>query len=36
MERLASEAGLSNPDYARVLKRGGYDIPDRYLKEETT
>ena len=35
-ERQASEARLSNPDYARALKRAGYDIPERYLKEETT
>lgn len=33
-ERAASEQRLSNPDYARALKRAGYDIPERNLKEE--
>ena len=33
-ERLASEKRLSDPDYARALKKAGYDIPDRYLKKE--
>ena len=33
-ERLASEQRLSDPDYARVLKNAGYDIPERYLKKE--
>ena len=33
-EREASEKRLSDPDYARALKRAGYDIPDRYLKDE--
>lgn len=31
-ERQASEARLGNPDYARALKRAGYDIPDKYLR----
>ena len=33
-ERLASEQRLSDPDYARALKKAGYDIPERYLKQE--
>lgn len=35
-ERAASEKRLSDPDYARALKRAGYDIPESYLKEEET
>lgn len=30
-ERRASEKRLSDPDYARALKRAGYAVPDRYL-----
>ena len=33
-ERAASEARLKDPDYARALRRAGYDIPEQYLKEE--
>lgn len=33
-ERQASEKRLSDPDYARALKKAGYDIPERYLKPE--
>ena len=33
-ERVASEKRLSDPGYARALKKAGYDIPERYLKEE--
>lgn len=33
-ERAASEKRLADPDYARALRRAGYDIPDRYLKKE--
>lgn len=36
-ERKASEKRLSDPEYARALKRAGYDIPEKYLtngKEE--
>ena len=33
-ERVASEKRLSDPGYARALKMAGYDIPERYLKEE--
>ena len=32
-ERQASEKRLSNPDYARALKKAGYDIPERYLEK---
>lgn len=28
----ASEERLSNPEYARALKKHGYDVPERYLK----
>lgn len=31
-ERQASEKRLSDPDYARALKKAGYTIPDKYLK----
>lgn len=31
IERQASEKRLSDPDYARALKKAGYDIPERYL-----
>lgn len=30
-ERAASEKRLSNPEYARALKRAGYEIPGKYL-----
>lgn len=30
-ERLASEKRLGDPDYARALRRAGYDIPDKYI-----
>ena len=33
-EREASEKRLSDPNYARALKRAGYDIPEKYLKNE--
>lgn len=33
-ERQASEKRLSDPDYARALKRAGYPVPDRYLRPE--
>ena len=33
-ERQASEKRLSDPKYARMLKEAGYDIPEKYLKEE--
>lgn len=36
-EKIASQKRLSDPDYARALKRAGYDIPQEYLdgkKEE--
>ena len=33
-ERQASEKRLSDPDYARALKKAGYDIPEKYLKNE--
>ena len=31
-EREASEKRLSDPDYARALKKAGIDVPERYLK----
>lgn len=31
-ERAASEKRLSDPDYARALKKAGIDVPERYLK----
>ena len=34
-ERAASEKRLSDPDYARALKRAGIDVPERYLKDES-
>ena len=34
-EREASEKRLSDPDYARALKRAGIDVPERYLKGES-
>ena len=34
-EREASEKRLSDPDYARALKRAGIDVPERYLKDES-
>ena len=34
VEQVASEKRLSDPGYARALKKAGYDIPERYLKEE--
>ena len=34
-EREASEKRLSDPDYARALKRAGIDVPERYLKNES-
>ena len=30
-ERRASEKRLSDPEYARALKRAGYDVPEKYL-----
>ena len=33
-EREASEKRLSDPDYARALKKAGIDVPERYLKEK--
>lgn len=33
-ERLASEKRLSDPEYARALQRAGYDIPERYLRND--
>ena len=34
-EREASEKRLSDPDYARALKKAGIDVPERYLKKES-
>ena len=34
-ERAASEKRLSDPDYARALKKAGIDVPERYLKNES-
>ena len=34
-EREASEKRLSDPDYARALKKAGIDVPERYLKNES-
>ena len=34
-EREASEKRLSDPDYARALKKVGIDVPERYLKNES-
>ena len=34
-EREASEQRLSDPDYARALKKAGIDVPERYLKNES-
>ena len=34
-ERAASEKRLSDPDYARALKKAGIDVPERYLKKES-
>ncbi|MBQ3424986.1 MAG: hypothetical protein IJH38_07305 [Clostridia bacterium] len=33
-ERQASEKRLRDADYARALKKAGYDIPEGYLKKE--
>ena len=33
-ERAASEARLSDPEYARALKKAGIDVPEKYLKDE--
>ena len=33
-ERAASAKRLSDPDYARALKRAGYDVPDSYLNPQ--
>ena len=33
-ERVASEKRLSDPNYARALARAGYDVPERYLKNQ--
>ncbi len=33
-EREASEKRLSNPDYARMLQKAGYHVPEKYLKQE--
>ena len=35
-ERQASEKRLSDPDYARALKKAGYNIPEKYLKADET
>ena len=32
-ERAASEARLSDPEYARALKKAGIDVPEKYLNE---
>ena len=34
-EREASEKRLSDPDYARALKKAGIDVPEKYLKSES-
>ena len=34
-EREASEKRLSDPDYARALKKAGIDVLERYLKNES-
>ena len=34
-EREASEKRLSDPDYARALKKAGIDVPEKYLKRES-
>lgn len=34
-ERAASEQRLSDPEYARALKRSGIDVPERYLNDAT-
>ncbi len=33
-ERLRSEARLSNPEYAALLKKLGYDVPEKYLSKQ--
>lgn len=33
-ERQASEKRLSDPNYARILKKAGYSIPAKYLEAE--
>ena len=33
-ERAASEARLSDPEYARALKKAGVDVPEKYLNDK--
>lgn len=33
-ERLRSEARLSNPEYAALLKKLSYDVPEKYLSKQ--